>query len=219
MPVNRHIVVIDPGTGHPELDTFNQLVLREKSRFCFTYHQPALNSLESLYDLQSGFDGCIVLGSGASVYDQPEWQIALVQWLQEKVIAERIPLLGICYGHQLIAHMYGARVAFLSQQKTKLKGLRAVKVAQGSTFPEHDFSLYVSHREVVLECPKGFIVSLRSDVCDIEGLLHSDLPLATVAGHPEATSGFLRNQNIKYEGGFEQGHEFMTNWFDAYISS
>ncbi len=53
--------------------------------------------------------GIVITGSHAMVSDRPAWSEALVPWLQAAVRTET-PVLGICYGHQLLAHALGGEV-------------------------------------------------------------------------------------------------------------
>lgn len=53
--------------------------------------------------------GVVVTGSSAMVSDREAWSEALVPWLRAAV-AGGVPLLGICYGHQLLAHALGGEV-------------------------------------------------------------------------------------------------------------
>ena len=59
--------------------------------------------------------GAIITGSHAMVTDQPEWSEALADWLRRAVPAG-LPVLGICYGHQLLAHALGGEVANLEPE-------------------------------------------------------------------------------------------------------
>ena len=60
---------------------------------------------------REGFAGAIVTGSGAMVTDRADWSERSAQWLREAAHAG-MPLLGICYGHQLLAHALGGDVGY-----------------------------------------------------------------------------------------------------------
>ncbi|MDO8904921.1 glutamine amidotransferase [Hydrogenophaga sp.] len=53
--------------------------------------------------------GIVITGSHAMVSDRERWSEALVPWLQQAV-KHSVPTLGICYGHQLLAHALGGEV-------------------------------------------------------------------------------------------------------------
>ncbi len=52
----------------------------------------------------------VVTGSPAMVTDRADWSEASARWLAEIVESDRLPVLGLCYGHQLLAHGLGGRV-------------------------------------------------------------------------------------------------------------
>lgn len=54
--------------------------------------------------------GAILTGSHANVTDRAPWSEAVAEWIREAV-SRNLPLLGICYGHQLIAQALGGRAA------------------------------------------------------------------------------------------------------------
>jgi GMP synthase (glutamine-hydrolysing) len=58
---------------------------------------------------RDGFSGAIVTGSAAMVTDRHDWSERSAHWLREAAHAG-MPLLGICYGHQLLAHALGGEV-------------------------------------------------------------------------------------------------------------
>ncbi|WP_313401678.1 gamma-glutamyl-gamma-aminobutyrate hydrolase family protein, partial [Stenotrophomonas sp.] len=57
------------------------------------------------------FAATIVTGSAAFVTDRADWSERSADWLRDAAHAG-MPLLGICYGHQLLAHALGGEVAY-----------------------------------------------------------------------------------------------------------
>ena len=58
---------------------------------------------------REGFAGVIVTGSGAMVTDRADWSERSADWLRDAA-HDGMSLLGICYGHQLLAHALGGEV-------------------------------------------------------------------------------------------------------------
>lgn len=58
----------------------------------------------------SAISGVVVTGSPAMVTDRADWSEASAAWLARIVETDAVPVLGICYGHQLLAHALGGEV-------------------------------------------------------------------------------------------------------------
>ena len=105
-----------------------------------------------------GLGGVVVTGSSAMVSDRETWSETTAAWLAEAV-AEATPLLGICYGHQLLAHGLGGRVA----KNPFGREIGSVDVALTREAAGDDllgggpaaFRAQTSHVESVLELPPG----------------------------------------------------------------
>ena len=65
------------------------------------------------YDTVSGV---IITGSHAMVTDREDWSEFVAKWLRG-IAANTLPVLGICYGHQLLAHAWGGDVGYHPQGK------------------------------------------------------------------------------------------------------
>lgn len=192
-----HIAVLDPGTRVPELDCFNRIA--RSARGAVSYHLPALHGVDSLQRAGDDLLGVIVLGSGASVHDGAPWQAALNDWLAPR-LRDGLPALGLCYGHQLFAHLLGGEVGFLFDDQHKLKGVRTVSLDAdplwgGAT----EGPLVVSHREAVLALPDDCVVRGRSPEVAIEAFAHADLPIWGIQAHPEATTAFTANNGVPFD--------------------
>jgi GMP synthase (glutamine-hydrolysing) len=54
--------------------------------------------------------GVVITGSPAMVTERPDWSEASARWLAKIVESDSVPVLGLCYGHQLLAHALGGEV-------------------------------------------------------------------------------------------------------------
>ncbi len=118
---------------------------------------PDGNGGESL-PTREGFAGVIVSGSGAMVTDLLAWSEASAVWLRGAAHAG-LPLLGICYGHQLIAHALGGQVGY--NPVGREMGTVEIELQAGagddplfSGLPAR-FAVQSTHLQTVLELPEG----------------------------------------------------------------
>lgn len=187
------VLVIDPGIKRPELESFNRLA--EHSPLPVSYHLPALFGFSSLQALASKpVKGIIVMGSASSVHDKLSWQIELGNFLKTH-IEKKTPILGLCFGHQLISHLHGGKVEYVFPDQKKHLGFREVSLKENILWGNAcQGSLYVSHNEHVTSVPKDFKVSATSAEIAIDGLCHNSLPIWSFQPHPEATPKFLETR-------------------------
>lgn len=206
------ILIIDPAVRVPELGCLNQITAM--SKLPVTYHLPGLFGFDSFEAETKKIAGIIVLGSGASVYDKLPWQKPLnrrlLKWMNAK-----IPTLGICYGHQLIAHLYGGKVEFLFSDRRKLAGFRKVGLQKNRLWKNKKLrgELFVSHREVVTKVPASMAIVGSSAVSTADALAHRKLPIWTFQPHPEATIGFLKAHGGN-RGNLDFGRSLVQGFLD-----
>lgn len=209
-----HIAVIDPGCRVAELDNFNRLVLGSPE-VRLSHHLPALFGMSSLQLLVQKPDALIIFGSGASVNDQLPWQEDLHPWIKNE-IELGIPTLGICYGHQLLAHLYGGKIDFALPSQEKHQGLRTVTFAKTGFWSGKTGRYIVSHREAIVSLPDVFESCASSPDCEYELIKHKQLAVWGIQSHPEAGPEFLQNSAISLAADerepFASGQDFMRRF-------
>ena len=118
----------------------------------------------------TAFAGVIVTGSGAMVTDRADWSERSAAWLHDAAHA-RMPLLGICYGHQLLAHALGGEVGDHPQGR-EMGTVDLDLHAEAGDDPlfgplPAQFAAQATHQQTVLRAPDGATVLARSvhDAC------------------------------------------------------
>ncbi|MGA9575138.1 MAG: glutamine amidotransferase [Lysobacterales bacterium] len=104
--------------------------------------------------------GIVITGSPAMVSDRLDWSERTAEWLRRAVKTD-IPLLGVCYGHQLLAHALGGR-AGPNPRGRQIGTVRAQRIDHLKHDPllghlPGSFQAQTSHSEVVLEIPPGAV--------------------------------------------------------------
>ena len=194
--MNRRLWIIDPSLNTPEAQGTAEIADRWDGP-CRLF-QPVLRGDGP--EPATGYDteGIVVLGSAASVYENPDWMQRLSAWLRP-VLEGSIPrpLLGVCFGHQLIAHIAGAEVAFNREDRAKRVGVETSDHrAAGLLREARGLRVVVSHREQVTAPPDGYrVVASRPDV-PVDGLEHEALPISSYQFHPEARDEFAGRAGI-----------------------
>jgi GMP synthase (glutamine-hydrolysing) len=141
-----------------------------------------------------GYAGVIVTGSNAMVSDREPWSEATAAWIRRTHDAG-VPMLGVCYGHQLIAHAFGGRVDYHPQGREMGTHLvERLDAARGDALfhpvPAR-FSAQLTHRQSVLEAPEGAVVLARSAHDPVQAFRLGDRTWG-VQFHPEFSTAAMR---------------------------
>jgi GMP synthase (glutamine-hydrolysing) len=138
--------------------------------------------------------GFLVTGSSSSVTEreQEAWMPRLEAWLRDAVAAE-VPLLGVCFGHQILASALGGEV----RKNPAGRRIGRLEVARSDTDdPLLDgvparFHVNVSHRDHVAVAPRGIRPLIVADHDPIHAFAHGPKARA-VQFHPEFHEGVIR---------------------------
>ncbi|WP_241063672.1 glutamine amidotransferase [Achromobacter xylosoxidans] len=135
-----------------------------------------------------------ITGSPAMVTDLEPWSEDTAAWLREAAAAG-LPMFGICYGHQLLAHAMGGKVGYNpagrevgTQTVELLPAAAGDKLLAGlpPTFPAQ-----MLHAQTVLQPPPGAAVLARSDL-DAHQMIRIGRNIFSTQFHPEFGPDFVR---------------------------
>ncbi|KAL1836506.1 hypothetical protein VTJ49DRAFT_5064 [Mycothermus thermophilus] len=176
-------------------------------------NSPAYPSLDDV-------DAILITGSKHTAFADDEWVVRLVDFVRSALEhPRRIKIVGICFGHQIVARALGTEVGRsdagweVSVTETKLTPLgKSVFFGSPSSSSSSSSSSEVStnrdtlsiqqmHRDQVLGLPEGAQLLASTDVCPNHGFL---IPgrVITVQGHPEFTADIMREiLDLRHEAG------------------
>lgn len=131
-------------------------------------------------------DAYLITGSKAGVYDPLPWIAALESWIID-FHRQRARIIGICFGHQIIAHSLGGK----AEKSEKGWGLGVLNCEQILTGNASTLRLIHSHQDQVITLPANAIRLAGSDFCPNAALAIGNNVL-TFQGHPEFTPRYLQ---------------------------
>lgn len=113
-------------------------------------------------------------------------------------LEQGIPVLGICFGHQLMADAFGCTVEKNKDGKY-FEGSRKYKIKQSflDLNQNEELNIITSHGYCVQDITEDFIHIAESNECRHDVLAHKKYPLISVQGHPEASDFFVKELETK----------------------
>ena len=135
--------------------------------------------------LESGYKGIIFTGGPDSVYNEN------APGFDPSILDSGIPILGICYGDQLIAYLAGGTISDAKSEGEY--GKTIVHISSGRAedpllkeIPETSIC-WMSHRDFIKKVPAGFQVTAYTDQCPCAAMSDNERKLFGVQFHPEVT--------------------------------
>jgi GMP synthase-like glutamine amidotransferase len=134
-------------------------------------------------------DGWLITGSRFGVYEPHDWIPPLEDFIR-RAYAEHVPVVGICFGHQIIAQAMGGKVE-------KYAGGWSVGPTEYD-FGDQTYTLNAWHQDQVVRKPEMAKVLSSTAFCEHAALLYDDR-MFSVQPHPEFRKEFMEGL-IKYRG-------------------
>jgi len=145
------------------------------------FNASTVNDAQTAYE-PVNIERIILSGGPKSVYNRTP---GLSEKLIEIAMEQHVPLLGICFGHQLLAYHLGGEV---DKGKSAEYGITKIVVDREDVLfgglPD-EFNAWASHFDEVKKLPNAFVRLAHSGHCAYEAMRHRSKPLWGVQFHPE----------------------------------
>lgn len=189
--MNRKEIVIVLDFG----GQYNQLIarrVRENNVYCEIL--PYTTDIETLKQLAP--KGIIFTGGPNSVYDESSPHYT------PEVFELGIPILGICYGCQLMAHALGGKVISAADDSVSEYGKTETNYDVQNNVLFHDLPAngvsWMSHRDYISQVPSGFTVTATTKNCPVAAMANPGKKLYGVQFHPEVNHTEHGSDMLRY---------------------
>jgi len=171
------ILIVDFGSQ------FTQLIARKIRELGIYCEIISHNKITKKQKLEKNVKGLILSGGPLNVYQSKKVKF------NKNLLFSKVPVLGICFGHQIISKEMGGKV---KRSKSREFGLAKIIKVKNSVLTKNFFSkrgnnVWMSHADEVIKLPKNFKVIAKSDnskLCIVE---NSNEKLYGIQFHPEVT--------------------------------
>ena len=203
---HQRVLVLDFG------GQYNQLIarrVREQGVYCDLV--PFTTSIDKIREYAP--IGIIFTGGPNSVYE------AGAPDVDAEIFELGIPVLGICYGCQLVAHKLGGRVA---HAETREYGKSEIEYSESLLFKGIDKNsiCWMSHTDYVGEVPFGFHITATTKTCPAAGFENAEKKIYGIQFHPEVhhtAQGDMILRNFLYEICGAKGDWTMSNFVSEQV--
>lgn len=192
------------GTAVPELDIRKYDVVNDE-----------------IYPELEGVDAVLLSGSRHNSFDDEIWILKLVEFTKKVLAQDRVRLIGVCFGHQIIGRALEQKVG-RSDRGWEVSVTPMELTEKGrELFGVQEVAIHQMHRDVVYTYPPSVEPLGHSPRCDVQGM-YEKKRLITVQGHPEFNGDIVselldsrHEKGIFDDGTYKDGMERVRKHHDG----
>ncbi|MGP4072499.1 glutamine-hydrolyzing GMP synthase [Piscibacillus sp. B03] len=182
--IDEKIIVLDYGSQ------YNQLITRRiREHGVYSELKPNTLTAQEIKDLNPS--GIILSGGPNSVYGENAFKI------DPEIFNLNVPILGICYGMQLMSYHFGGEVERAGKREYGRAQIKRLNDSELFSALPDEQQVWMSHGDHVTKEPKGFDVDASNESCPIAAISHKEKQLYGVQFHPEVKHSEFGNDLLK----------------------
>ncbi|KAK3688218.1 class I glutamine amidotransferase-like protein [Podospora appendiculata] len=147
------------------------------------------------YPALDAVDAILITGSKHNAFDDDPWITALVEYTRKALSTDRVRVIGVCFGHQIVGRAMGALVARADRGwEVSVTEIRTTEKGR-ELFGKDTLKIQQMHRDQVFSLPAGAELLAETDICPNQGFI---IPgrVITIQGHPEFTE-FIMDELLR----------------------
>ncbi|KAK5006104.1 hypothetical protein LTR28_006896 [Elasticomyces elasticus] len=168
-------------------------------------------------------DAILITGSKRNSFDNTPWIVKLVSFVQTLLEQERVRIIGVCFGHQIVGRAMGMKVD-RSPHGWELSVTPVELTPKGKElFRQEDLHLHQMHRDIIHAYPPHVDQLAHSPLCAVQGM-HLKNRLLTVQAHPEFSRDIVaeilasrRDQGVFDEATYQDGMRRVGERHDGVV--
>ena len=184
MPAHDLILVLDFGSQYTQL-----IARRIRELGVYSEIKSAYTPFPEIMALRP--HGIVLSGGPRSVYEEQ------APSAEQRLFELGVPVLGLCYGQQLIAHLLGGNVQAAQEREYGLAELEILKPGGILDGVEARTRVWMSHGDSVVAMPPGFEVLAQTSNAPLAAFAHSARKIYGLQFHPEVTHTAQGSQILK----------------------
>lgn len=143
------------------------------------------------YPKLDDIDAVLITGSKHNSFDNDPWILKLVDFCKGVLAQQRVRIIGVCFGHQILGRALGSEVG-RSEKGWEVSVTPIELTAKGQEiFGKDKIAVHQMHRDVVFSYPPGVENLAYTSKCTVQAM-YIPKRLITVQGHPEFTGKIVR---------------------------